>query len=362
MGVAIAVFHAASALVAPSYGRLVQRIGALQGVRLAALGSAAAACAIALLADSVPVLLGLLVVAGVANGGAGPASASILRDMVAAQRRGLAFGAQQSGAPVGVLLAGAALPLLAVPFGWRWAFAAVIVVGGLAIAAAPRAGAAPRTGAPPAESAPDEPAPGPASSSDVRLVYLLSVAAAFASAVGTGLVTFLVVFAVDAGVDERSAGVLLVVVSCAAICGRISVGAGIDRTGVDPLVAALPLLVAGALGMLLLLPAAPVAIAAGAVIVGGLGWAWPVPFVLATVRQAPAAPAWAVGVMMSGLYAGAVAGPLLVGILAARLSFAWAWAACAVLALLASAAVAAVARLRSRTPAVANGEPMEVAS
>ena len=49
------------------------------------------------------------------------------------QRQGLAFGAQNSGATLGALLAGLALPVVAIPLGWRWAF---VLVAALALAAA----------------------------------------------------------------------------------------------------------------------------------------------------------------------------------------------------------------------------------
>jgi hypothetical protein len=62
------------------------------------------------------------------------------------------------------------------------------------------------------------------------------------------------------------------------------------------------------------------------------------------VQRSPDAPAWAVGVLMSGLFAGAVAGPLVVGLLAGAGWFAGGWIACAVFALGAAGIVAATRR------------------
>ena len=45
----------------------------------------------------------------------------MLKAEIAVERQGGAFGAQQAGAPAGSLLAGLALPAVAIPFGWRWA-------------------------------------------------------------------------------------------------------------------------------------------------------------------------------------------------------------------------------------------------
>ena len=69
---------------------------------------------------------------------------------------------------------------------------------------------------------------------------------------------------------------------------------------------------------------------------------------LAVVQRSPDAPAWAVGVMMAGLFAGAVAGPLVVGLLARADHFTAAWIMCSAFALLAAATI--VATRRTVTP------------
>ena len=79
-----------------------------------------------------------------------------------------------------------------------------------------------------------------------------------------------------------------------------------------------------------------------ALLAGGLGWSWPGALTLAVVERRPDAPAWAVGVMMTGLFVGAVVGPLVVGLLAEHDLFAAGWIACAAFALLAALTVAAV--------------------
>ena len=78
-----------------------------------------------------------------ANAFGGPAVAALLRREVAVHRQGLAFGAQQSGGTLGSLLAGLALPLVAIPFGWRWAFLAVAVLALTAAALVPDVGPTP---------------------------------------------------------------------------------------------------------------------------------------------------------------------------------------------------------------------------
>ena len=67
------------------------------------------------------------------------------------------------------------------------------------------------------------------------------------------------------------------------------------------------------------------------------------------MQLSPDAPSWAVGVMLGGLFAGAVAGPLAIGLLAHNHHFDLAWAMCSVLALLAAAMVLAVRRAGYRS-------------
>jgi MFS family permease len=88
----------------------------------------------------------------------------------------------------------------------------------------------------------------------------------------------------------------------------------------------------------------PGVIAAAALLAGTLGWAWPGGLNLAVVQRSPQAPAWAVGVMMTGLFVGAIGGPLLTGFLAEHDLFELAWTACAVFALLAAGTIALTLR------------------
>jgi predicted lipid-binding transport protein (Tim44 family) len=100
---------------------------------------------------------------------------------------------------------------------------------------------------------------------------------------------------------------------------------------------------------LLLIAGEPLVIVVAALIVGTFGWAWPGALNLAVVQYSPDAPAWAVGVMLGGLFAGAVAGPLAISLLANGGHFAIAWVMCSVFALLATATVLAVRRAGYRS-------------
>jgi MFS family permease len=331
VGLAIAIFHVVCALASTPAGRLIERIGALAGIRIAATATALSCLAIATVAQSSVALTALLLVGGVANALGGPSVSQLLTREVAVHRRGLAFGAQQSGAPLGALLAGLALPAVAIPFGWRWAFLAVaaLALGAAALAPSGSVAAAARRAERPR---------------GLGAVHALAVAAAFASAAGVGFVSFLVLYAVERGMSHAAAGLLLVAVSLAATLSRIGVGALADRNGQEPLRTVAAMLTVSIGGYLLLIAGEPALIVVAALLAGGFGWAWPGGLTLAVVQRSPGAPAWAVGVLMAGLFAGAVAGPLAVGVLAQQEQFGIAWATCAAFALLAACTVTGVSR------------------
>lgn len=178
-----------------------------------------------------------------------------------------------------------------------------------------------------------------------RGMYLaaLTAAAALASAASVGMISFLVLYSVDHGIGEAPAGLLLGGMSLTATLSRVGLGMIADRSGRDPLRLTAVVLASSTVGYLLLITGEPAIIVVAALLVGGVGWSWPGTLTLAVVLRQPDAPAWAVGVMMSGLFAGAAGGPLLVGALAEHGAFAAAWALCAGLAL-ASAGTIAVTR------------------
>lgn len=344
VGLTIALFYGVSMLASSSAGRVVERIGGSRGMRVTAAMTAGSCVGVAVLARSATSLVVLLVVGGVGNAMGGPAVSAILKQHVPAERHGLAFGAQQSGASLGALLAGLALPAVAIPLGWRWAY---VGAAGLALVAAALAPA----GEPGAR---DEPSSGPRHRLPTS-VHALAVAAALASAAGVGFVSFLVLYAGHRGMGDATAGLLLAGVSLAATVSRIALGSYADRAGRDPLPAAAAMLAGSVAGYLLLIAHEPVVITVAALIAGSIGWAWPGALTLAVVQRSPAAPAHAVGVMMTGLFGGAVGGPLLVGLLADRNAFTVAWIGCASLALLAAATITATMRLER--PATGSAPP-----
>jgi MFS family permease len=331
LGVALALFYVVSAAGSIPAGRLIDRLGAGRGTALVAATTGGCCLGIAVLAQSAATLSALLLVGGVGNALGSPTVSTLLKQEVAGRRHGLAFGAQQSGASLGALLAGLALPGVAIPFGWRWGY-----VGAAALTLA-AAIAAPRWTAEPAAATARRPR-------GLTAVHALGLAAVLASAAGVGFISFLVTYSVDRGMSEGTAGLLLGGVSLLAACSRIALGVFADRAGQEPLRPVAAMLAASVAGYLLLIAGEPVVIAVAALSAGALGWAWPGGLNLAVVQRSPDAPAWAVGVLMTGLFTGAVVGPLIVGVLAEHDLFTAAWITCAALALLAALTLVATRR------------------
>jgi MFS family permease len=338
LGVAVAIVYVVCAVLSSPSGHLVERIGARRAMLAAAAATTACCLGVAALADSAVALVALLVLGGAGNALAAPAASGVIDEHVPESRRGVAFGLMQAGAPVGALLAGLALPLVAIPFGWRWAFVATAALAVATVAAAPATG----PGRAAAEVAGARPR-------GLSSVHALAVTALFASAAGTGLISFIVLYAVESGIGEGAAGLLLAGLSLAAASSRTALGLALDRAGGDPLRPVSWMLLAGAGGFVLLIAGTPATVVAGALVAGAVGWAWPGALTSAVVARAPRAPAWAVGVMMAGLFAGAVTGPLATGLLAEREQFTAAWLVLAASTLAAAAMVALVSRRSARS-------------
>jgi MFS family permease len=330
VGLSLALFYVICSGSSMVSGGVVRRLGIRAATNVAAASTAISCLAIAFFADSEAVLIALLMLGGLGNALAGPIAAALVTAKVPAERHGLVFGIQQACAPLGAVLAGLALPLVALPFGWRWGFG---IVAALAIGAA--------LAMPPAHlvAAPAHSAGIPARAR--RPIFVLSLAAVLASASAVGLVGFLVTYAVDNGVATSWAGWLLAGISLIAAGSRIGMGRFADRFEASPLRPVAPMLVGAAIGYVVLIGESPAYIVFGSALVGLLGWSWPASMNHAIVRLAPEATASGVGVMMAGLFAGAVIGPILVGSLADQDHFAVAWLSCAAMALLAAGLVAA---------------------
>ena len=321
----VTVFFLAGAVAAGPGGRLSERIGALRSMSGAALVSSACLLGAALFAESLIALFAFLGLAGLANAVAQPAINLFMAEQVPVERQGLAFGIKQSAIPSAVLVSGLALPLLAIPFGWRATFA-VCSLGPLAVALLlVRQASALRP------ALDRERAPRPS-----RALVLIAVGAALGSAGPCALSAYLVASAVDAGIAEGAAGVLAAVGSAASLGVRLAVGVRADRRSDYGFRAVTTLLVLGSLGFVLLATGLAAPFVVGAILAFALGWGWPGLFNLAVVHLHREAPGAATGVSQTGIYVGAAGGPAAFGALYSEAGYTTAWLAAAGVALAAA--------------------------
>ncbi|HKH77061.1 MAG TPA: MFS transporter [Rubrobacteraceae bacterium] len=339
LGLSVAAFFVSSALASAVMGRLVERIGAHRGMRLAALGSAASLLGVALLAASWAGLVACLVLGGLANAASHPATNLSLAREVPAGRQGLSFGVKQSAIPAATLLAGLAVPTVALTFGWRWAFAGAAALA-LAVAFLVPAGTPGSVVRQPQKAREKDARTGP--------LFLLALGIGLGSAAATPLGTFLVESSVAAGLRVETAGLLLASGSAANIVVRVAFGRIADGMSGGRLLLVAAMLAVGIAGFGMLATGEAALILPGALLAFAAGWGWPGLFNFAVVKTSPGAPAAATGITQTGASGGAAVGPLVFGLVAEVASYDVAWLACTVIALGALVAILTGRRLLLR--------------
>lgn len=340
LGLAVGAFFAATALLSPFLGAAADRIGTVPSLRIVTSLLAVSCISIFAFARSISTLVLCLLLGGVANGLAGPATGRLVAYHVRS-RRSLAFGLRQSAVPLATLLAGLSVPLLGLTFGWRFAFG---LAGAMSLLVLLGVGSA--------VIAPDRP---PARSegeiADLRGLLLAGAAFFFATAAGTSLMAFLVDLSVERGVGEARGGVILATVSAVAIVARIGVGWMADRPRVDSFRIMRVQLGMGLIGFLILaVPLGAVGILTGATLAIAAGWGWTGLMAHVVAQGSPRAPARAAGIVQAGGASGGVLGPPLAGYLIDTASHEVTWIVMLGSLMLAFAAVTALrtSRLTSR--------------
>ncbi|WP_406038785.1 MFS transporter [Micromonospora sp. NBC_00898] len=334
LGLAVSVYFGISALASVPSGALVERYGPAVVARAGILLSAGSLLGVAALARSYPALVALLGLSAAANALGQLASNAALARHVPAHRQGLSFGVKQAAIPVSTLLAGAAVPTIALTAGWRWAF---VAAAGAALAALPAV--------PPQEDdRTARVAAGRAGRATWALV-VVGVAATLAAAAANALGTFVVDSSVGRGLSPGLAGLTLTLGSAVCVAARVGAGWLADRRtgGHVALIAGMLVVGAGGLGLLAL--AGPAPLVAGVVLGFGLGWAWPGLMNFAVVRLHPQAPAAATSITQTGVYAGGCLGPLALGTVAAHLGYPVMWALAAASMLVAATLMLTGSRL-----------------
>lgn len=323
LGLAVALFFVSASAASVVMGRLVERIGANRGMRLAASGSAASLVCVALFAGSWWGLVACLVLGGLSNAVAHPATHLSLARQVPPDRQGYSFGIKQAAIPSATLLAGLAVPGLALTFGWRWAFAggALLAVVVALLVPAGRAGGAGRTTGDRSSDA----ATGP--------LVLLALGIGLGSAAATPLGAFVVESSVATGLAVGAAGLLLALGSAASIAVRVLFGLLADGMGGGRLLLVGGMLGAGVAGFVMLATGSSALVVPGVLLAFAAGWGWPGLFNFAVVKTNPGAPAAATGITQTGASGGAAAGPLLFGVVVEAAGYGTAWLLSGLLAL-----------------------------
>jgi MFS family permease len=336
LGVVVAVYFGAGAVCSLPAGWLVERYGDRLTSRAGVLLSSVSMFAVALLANSYLSLVIIMMIGAAANSLGQLSSNLSLARLVPRRRQGLSFGVKQSAIPIATLLAGAAVPTVALTVGWRWAF---VVVAVLALLVLPLAPNGPR---------PTPRSRGDADPSTERATVALIVVA-FGAMLSAGSASALGIFLVDSAVAQQigaaTAGTVLTVGSVVGAAARIGGGWLADRRGgTNHLLVVAATLTVGAGGLALLALPGIWPLVIGTVVGFGLGWSWPGVLNFAVVQLNPRAPAAATSITQSGVYVGGCLGPLLFGVLAAH-SYPLAWLVAAA-AMVAAAVTMLIGRWR----------------
>jgi MFS family permease len=337
LGLATASYFGMAALAANPAGRVVSKVGPGRGLRAGGF-LAVVSCVIVALASEWWIILPAMGIAGSGNGLVQVSANVAIFDGVVEGRQGLAFGAKQASVPMASLVAGLSLPLIGLAVGWRWAFVAAGVIALIFAVSAPEpatrskeARTEKRTGRLP------------------RSMFLLAVGGFCAALAGNGVSHFIVPSAVDVGISEGTAGVVLAASSLFVVLVRVGAGWTVDRRrtlGHLEMASLVGLGTAGALFLMVTDSPTSYLIAMPVAAIGA--WGWPGVFFFTLVRSYPEFPARASGFALSTNLTGTVLGPIVVGLLAGTGNYSAAWLFVAAAA--AAATIAFVLSYRRTVP------------
>lgn len=322
LGLVVALYYLGAATSSVPASRLAEAVGGIRVMRTGALAVAVVSGLVAGVASSWAALTVLMVLAGMISGSMGPATNLFLVRRTDQSGQGLAFGIKQAAVPLAALLGGVAVPAVALSLGWRWAFgfASVLSMIAVVVIPAPRVALSERrlllrgqTRAP------------------VRSIPLtvLALGLGLGVAASSGAAAFLVSAAVTLGFAKGTAGLVAALAGACAVVSRVATGARADRRGGRQFPVIALMLAIGALGYLLLVASSATSsrplFVVGSVLALGSGWGWNGLFNFAVARTHLHAPAAATGVTQVGGRLGGVAGPAVLGVVAAQGSYGVAW-------------------------------------
>lgn len=340
LGAAVTVGFLIGSLLAPFGGRNADRIGPRKAIYLGMTMSSVALLGLGLFTSNWAILVVFLALGGTSIAFTDPGLAILISRNIPVPRQGLAFGIKEASIPAATLVAGLAVPTIALTVGWRWSFLLGLVPLTLILVLLPRihVGEAPPVITRPVggPSAPD----GPPRSA----LLIATVAGGLGIAAASGVGIFLTDSAVAMGVGPAAAGVLLAVGSVAGIVARISFGVLADRRGGTQFRLIAGMLAVGAVAMTIGATGVHVLLVVATIGTFAAGWAWTGIFFLSLVRSYPGRPGAVAGIATAGLAIGNGVGPVLFGLTADTWSYGTAWLGAAAVATLAAVAMFAARR------------------
>lgn len=350
LGLAVSGFFAAAALTSLALGGVVDRVGPRVAMTVSGVLAGVSGLVIGAWADSWPVLLACLLVAGMANAGLQLTANLSVATALPPGQQGLGYGIKQSAIPFSILVGGVAVPVVAVTVGWRWTYLALALGAAAVVVTALRM---PRRT--PVPAAAGTVAEGPPTGALVVTFVAMSAASMAVNSVGA----FLPVWAFRSGLTPSQAGLLLSLASAGSIAMRVLGGASADRRGRRHLPVVARNLVIGAVAVCLVATGYLPLLVPAAVVAFTFGWGWPGLLMFAVVRMGRARPALASTSVQAGAFVGGACGPALFGLVVSQAGFRVAWLGAGALML-----AAAVLLLVARTSFLADlvRRPMPAAS
>lgn len=320
LGILVALYFAGWVAASPVASALSRRLGPLAVVRTTTIVGGLLLVGMTVLSTRAWHLAALMPVAGAAAGIAQPSINAYLASALPARKLGGAMGLKQAVSPASSLLAGLAVPTIALTVGWRWAFlvATLPALVTLVLLERETAGGAPSREQPPPSALPP-----------LRALVVLMVGSGLATSYASTVLTFVVVSAVRTGFRPAAAGILVAVVSSIAVAARVGLGAVANRLVSRPFRWVTAMVLSGAAGCGLLAVGTSQHLlgifALGAAVAVGVGWGWSGLFYLGVVGANRGSEAKATSIVQVGGGAGTALGPLVFGVVASSLSFTAVW-------------------------------------
>ncbi|HEY5889645.1 MAG TPA: MFS transporter, partial [Acidimicrobiia bacterium] len=308
LGAAVTIGFSAGAAAALFGGRLADRLGPRHSIQIGAALATLSMLGLGLVADSWLSLTAFLCIAGLGVAITDPGLAILVDRVIPLGKQGLAFGVKEASIPAATLLAGLAVPTIALTAGWRWAFALGAIPLVIVIVLLPRVS--------PVETEPEdydlEPVFGleeVGASPHRKAIVYAAIGGAMGTAAASGVGVFLTESAVAMGMSPSGAGFLLAAGSVAGIIARITAGVAADRIGGIQFRLISMMLAFGAITIALGGTGTTAFLVVGTIGAFTGGWAWTGIFFLSLIKTNPTAPGAAAGVGTFSLGLGNASGP-----------------------------------------------------